>query len=240
MLVDAAAVRRVGAHPAVVAALLTIQNGVGFFGASPREPEEVARTMEAVLATGAVGAVKTGALGDGRVVRAVARVLESMRQIPLVVDPVLASSSGGALIDRDGVEAMLELLVPRAALVTPNLAEAAALVGFEVADPGGMARAAREIGRLGARAVLVKGGHLVGTRLLDMLWTPSNEALLEADRLPEGDVRGTGCALAAAAGAGLALGEPVERAVELARAVVRGAIGRAVRAGEGPRVLVFD
>jgi hydroxymethylpyrimidine/phosphomethylpyrimidine kinase len=240
LLVDAAAVRMVGAHPAAVAASLTIQNGVGFLGASPQDPEAIARGMAAVLATGAVGAVKTGALGDGRVVRAVARVLDAAGRVPLVVDPVLASSSGGALLDGDGVEALLGLLVPRAALVTPNLDEAAVLAGFAVTDPEGMARAARGIGRLGARAVLVKGGHLAGTRLLDVLGTPSGEVSLEAERLPGGAVRGTGCALAAAAAAGLALGEPVERAVERARSVVRRAIGRAVRAGEGPRVLVFD
>jgi hydroxymethylpyrimidine/phosphomethylpyrimidine kinase len=240
LLVDAAAVRAIGAHPAAVAAVLTIQDGVGFFGARPQAPEDVARAMEAVLATGAVGAVKTGALGDGQVVRAVARVLESNPAVPLVVDPVLASSSGGTLLGRDGAEVLLKLLVPRAALVTPNLGEAAGLVGFAVTDPEAMARAARELGRFGARAVLVKGGHLAGARLVDVLGTPSGEALLEADRLPGGDVRGTGCALAAAAAAGLALGEPVERAVERARAVVRGAIGRAVRTGAGPRLLVFD
>ncbi len=239
LLVDAAAVRAAGVHPAAVVAVITVQNGTGFTGADPCEPGKVAAAMESVLAWGAVAAVKTGALGGEGVVRAVARVLGAVPGVPLVVDPVLRSSSGGELLDGPGEKALLDLLVPRAALVTPNRGEAAALTGFSVDKTEEMVRAARELGRRGAGAVLVKGGHLAGSRVVDVLWTPAGETTAGADRLSMGDVRGTGCALAAAAAAGLALGHPVERSVERARALVRAAIASAVRAGEGPPVLVF-
>jgi hydroxymethylpyrimidine/phosphomethylpyrimidine kinase len=223
-----------------VAAVLTVQDGVSFGWAGPRDAEGIAAAVRVLLAALPVGAVKTGALGGGDAVRFLAEALAADPEVPLVVDPVLRSTTGGALVDEDGARAVRELLMPRAALTTPNLAEAAVLAGFPVDDIDGMVRAAREIGRLGARSVLVKGGHLPGERVVDVLWTSSGEVSFEEERLPSGEVRGTGCALAAAAAAGLARGEPVELAVTRARALVREAIGRSARVGAGPRVLVFE
>jgi hydroxymethylpyrimidine/phosphomethylpyrimidine kinase len=128
--------------------------------------------------------------------------------------------------------------LPRAALVTPNADEAAVLSGRAVADAASALAAAERLVERGARAVLVKGGHLPGEQVVDLLVRPGAEArAFEAARLPRGDVRGTGCALASLTAGHLALGSALEQAIELAREGLLGALSRAVAVGSGPPVL---
>jgi len=163
--------------------------------------------IAAAFATGAVAAVKVGMLADAATVAAVAEALAAHASVPLVLDPVLVSSSGGALLDAAGRRALRELLLPRAALLTPNIPEAAALLQDEAAgDEGQMLRQAQQLLALGARAVLLKGGHAAGAECADVLVTHATAAArFAAPRLP-GSLRGSGCALASAIAAYLARG----------------------------------
>jgi hydroxymethylpyrimidine/phosphomethylpyrimidine kinase len=242
VLVDAQAGRSLGLHVAAVVALVTVQDGREFSGAQPVESGLVREGMETVLASQDVGAVKTGALGAGEIVSAVVDLAGHDRFPPLVVDPVLASTSGGELIDRRGVELVREALMPAAAVVTPNAREAAALSGRDVDDLDGAVRAAERLVELGARAVLVKGGHLTGDRVVDVLVRPGEPVVtLAGPRVAQGArVRGTGCALASLIAGRLALGDALEPAVAAAREALTEALGRARRIGSGPPVLGLD
>jgi len=238
--VDAAAVRSLELHPALVCALNTVQNGERFFSARPCPAKDVAAAMNAILSVQRVAAFKTGALGRAGIVRAVARTVKANPEIPLVVDPVLKSSSSGSLADKDAIDVMMAELFPLATLVTPNLDEAERITGIAVRTPAEMLKAAHIILARGPRAVLIKGGHLPGDRLVDMLVLKGGHVRhFEADRHDVGDVRGTGCALAALAAAHIGLGCGVEDAVQEATDSLRGWIAAAVHVGKGPRVLSF-
>jgi hydroxymethylpyrimidine/phosphomethylpyrimidine kinase len=158
----------------------------------------------------------------------------------VVVDPVLASTTGGALVDAAGREALRDRLIPLATLVTPNAIEAAALSGEPVASADDMMRAAARILALGCAAVLVKGGHLAGAEIVDVLVLRSGRRrVFREARVDAGEVRGTGCALASMIAGHLALGRDLEAAVDLSRSALRRAIASAYAVGEGPRVLDF-
>jgi hydroxymethylpyrimidine/phosphomethylpyrimidine kinase len=241
LAVDLAAIRAAGAHGAAVLAVSTVQTGERFSASVPERAQAVVAAVESVLGSQDVRAVKTGALGDGAVAAAISEFAGRAGFPPLVVDPVLASTTGGALLDAAGAAVLRDRLIPRAALVTPNLAEAAALSGELVADVDGMRRAAAAILGLGCRAVLVKGGHLAGGAVVDVLATRAGtERLFHDPRLDVGEVRGTGCALAALIAAHLALGADLDDAVERSRLLLRAAMGRSYAVGPGPRILDLD
>ncbi len=202
-----------------------------------------------VLADLPVAAVKTGLLGTAAVVRTVADLAGEGALPNLVVDPVMVSSSGQALLDPDGVEAYREALFPRALVVTPNLGEAALLCGARVGDlvdVASMTEAARCIGAGGATWVLVKGGHLPGVEsggpphalVPDVLFGGGRVTVLEAGWVDTPNTHGTGCSLSAAITAGLASGQTVPRALEAAREYVHralsGAAGWRIGSGHGP------
>ncbi len=178
-------------------------------------PELVHRQVVAALDVGGIGAVKIGMLGTQATVEAVANMLPSRDSIPIVLDPVLAASSGSALIDDDGLIALRELLLPRSTVVTPNLFEAATLLGEAVAVTDAlMIEQAARILRLGPQAVLIKGGHGAGTESIDILVTVTAAPLrLCAERL-NAQLRGTGCALSSAIAAALATGCSLSAACE--------------------------
>jgi hydroxymethylpyrimidine/phosphomethylpyrimidine kinase len=192
----------------------------------------VASQMDAVLDDLPIAAAKTGMLANAGIVEAVARVLRGARAIPVVVDPVMISKSGAALLDDDAVRAVVELLLPRAALVTPNLPEAARLVGFDVVTPADQERAARALVDRGARAALVKGGHGAGDPV-DVLWDGVAVRTFTAPRLATRHTHGTGCTYAAAICAELAKGAALVDATATAHAYVRAAIERAPGLGHG-------
>jgi hydroxymethylpyrimidine/phosphomethylpyrimidine kinase len=178
-------------------------------------------------------ALKTGMLAEAALVRLVARAIRENGWGPLVVDPVMVASSGTRLLSTEAEEVVREDLLPLAALVTPNLDEAAILTGRVVHDAPTMERAGSTLLRFGAGAALVKGGHLSGPVLTDILVTPSGIRRFTHPRIDTASVHGTGCTLSAAITAGLALGRPLERAVEDGLDFVHRAIAAAPGLGSG-------
>jgi hydroxymethylpyrimidine/phosphomethylpyrimidine kinase len=178
-------------------------------------------------------ALKTGMLAEAGLVRLVARAIRENGWTPLVVDPVMVSTSGTRLLTTEAEEVIREDLLPLAALVTPNLDEAAILTGRVVHDIPTMERAGTTLLRFGAGAALIKGGHLTGPTITDVLVTPSGIRHFSHPRIDTGSVHGTGCTLSAAVTAGLALGRPLERAVEEGLDFVHRAIAAAPGLGGG-------
>jgi hydroxymethylpyrimidine/phosphomethylpyrimidine kinase len=166
-------------------------------------------------------------------VETVAAILDSAPGVPAVVDPVMTAKGGAALLADEAMDAVRQLMVPRATLLTPNAPEAEALTGIAVETTDDLRRAGEALLALGAGAVLMKGGHLSGDRLTDILITPSGETLFEADRIDTRHTHGTGCTLASACAAGLAQGMSLEAAVARAWAYVQEAIARAPGLGRG-------
>jgi len=216
---------------------VTAQNtrGVTAWEALPRSL--VAAQIDAVATDLRPGAVKTGMLGSADLVGAVADGLERPSLKPYVLDPVMVATSGDRLLDVDAERLIARRLVPLATLVTPNLDEAQILVDAVLATPDDMERAARRLVTFGARAALVKGGHLRGDRLVDVLVTADGTVRrYEHSRIDTTSTHGTGCTLSAAVTAGLALGRGLEEAVSDALDFVHRAIAAApgLGAGHGP------
>ncbi len=207
-----------GVYGQAVPTLLTVQNTAGVTRVEMLTPGLVADQLAAVLQDVPPAAAKTGALGSAEVIRAVAQAAGHF-SFPLVVDPVMLSKGGAKL----GGPALRELL-PFAALVTPNLDEASALAGFPVADLESMRRAATALHGTGARAVLVKGGHLTGDQAIDLLLFEGQFTEFPAPRIETRHTHGTGCAYSAAITALLACGLPIPDAVARAKTYVTNAI----------------
>ncbi|MDD4254224.1 MAG: bifunctional hydroxymethylpyrimidine kinase/phosphomethylpyrimidine kinase [Methanofollis sp.] len=205
-------------------AAVTAQNPGGVAGVWPLSPDAVAAQVRAVFEAFPVGAVKTGMLAEAGVIHGVAAALPP--GVPLVVDPVMVATSGARLLAEDAVDALVADLIPRAAVVTPNLPEAGVLAGFPVEGPDGMREAGRAILAMGAGAVVVKGGHLPGDPT-DILIDATGEVVLSGLRHPYA-VHGTGCSFSAALAAGLARGMPLRDAFVAAKTFIDGAIAHAV------------
>lgn len=222
---------RFGAYGAAVPSLITVQDTRSVAACVPLDPGLVRRQIEAVQEDMPPSAAKTGALGTAAIVATVAEWARASGT-PLVVDPILASHRGQALAGPDVAAALAEELVPLCLLATPNLAEAAALAGFEVRDLASMQKAAERIAGLGARNVLVKGGHLDGDAV-DILWSEGEIRTFAAARIATRHTHGTGCAFSAAITALLAFGWPLPEAVERAKLFVTAAIRTAPGLGRG-------
>jgi hydroxymethylpyrimidine/phosphomethylpyrimidine kinase len=226
---------RFGVYGEAVVTLLTVQNTRGVMLVSTLDPDLVTAQIEAVIEDIPPQAAKVGALGSREVAEAVARKAERFA-FPLVIDPVMISKHGARLIDPDAVRALVERLIPRAFLLTPNLDEAAALAGFAVEDRDAMVRAADTLASMGAANVLVKGGHLRGDAL-DILRLATGEILeFTAPRIETRHTHGSGCTYSAAITAELAKGTALTDAVARAKAFITEAILTApgLGAGEGP------
>jgi hydroxymethylpyrimidine/phosphomethylpyrimidine kinase len=240
--------RQLGVHGSGVVTALTVQDSKKVHSVLPVFPSVVLEQLRTLLADVRPHAIKIGALASDDVVRSVSLGLEVLAPpntgVPIVLDPILFSSSGTPLLERRAWGA-LEQLIGRCSLVTPNLPEAEALSGCDVSRRAGTEKAARYfVEELGADAVLVKGGHRDGA-VADLLAAPdANGGLamtwLEAERVEGEPVHGTGCALSSAICAGLARGEPLADAVDAARSFVRGGIERAQAGGSGARFLVYS
>ena len=215
---------------------VTAQNTLGVQAFEAVTPELVRAQIASVAADFGVDAAKTGMLASAEVVEAVATTVAQLGVGPLVVDPVLVSKHGDRLLAADAVDAVRTLLLPLATVLTPNLPEAEALVGFPVRTRADMEAAARALVELGAEVVLVKGGHLAdGERSPDCLLASDADdpVWLDGARLPGRHTHGTGCVLSAAIAAGLAKGmEPADACVAAKRFVER-AIGAGVALGSG-------
>ncbi|HTY07313.1 MAG TPA: bifunctional hydroxymethylpyrimidine kinase/phosphomethylpyrimidine kinase [Gemmatimonadales bacterium] len=219
-----------------VLAAVTAQNTRGVSAWEPVSPALITAQLDALLADLPPDAVKSGMLGSTDAVRALAGALRGLGGRPYVLDPVLVATSGDMLA-QDGVPAALAAhLVPLAALVTPNLAEAETLTGAAVRTPDDMERAAAVLVRMGAGAALVKGGHLPGDQVVDVLARRGGVRRFTHPRVDTTSTHGTGCTLSAAITAGLALGRPLEPAVEDAIDFVRRALASApgLGGGQGP------
>lgn len=226
---DLRAFARCGVHGLSALTAIIAQGTRGVRHVWPVEPERVRAQIEVVLADVTAHAMKTGALINAAITHAVVDVLPA---IPLVVDPVIASSSGAALLDDLGP--LRERLMPRATLITPNVRELRLLLGDreDAIDVEGLVRGAERLRAMGARAVLAKGGHLPGEPI-DVLVDASGAIPLPGTRIVTSCTRGTGCTLSAAIAAHLALGAPLLDAVERARALLREALARGTPIGEG-------
>jgi hydroxymethylpyrimidine/phosphomethylpyrimidine kinase len=208
--VDLATFAAHGAEAATVVTAVTAQGGGGVLAIEVISAATVAAQLDAALDEGVDG-VKVGMLGDARVVEVVARRLAALRGAPIVVDPVLAASSGMALLEDAAIEPLRRLLLPAATVITPNLPELARLTGCAVESDGDRVAAARSLAA-GGPAVLVKGGHAEGALLVDLLVHTGGVARFEHPRQAR-SARGTGCALASALTARLARGEALVDAV---------------------------
>jgi hydroxymethylpyrimidine/phosphomethylpyrimidine kinase len=223
-----------GAYAASAITALTAQNTEGVFDVLPIPPEFVRRQIAVVLADIGADAIKTGMLHDEPVIAAVAAALaEDAPDTPLVVDPVMVAKGGARLIEEGAIAALKRLLIARAAVVTPNLVEAEILIGRSIASVEEMKRAAQDLLALGCSAVLLKGGHLPGALVTDVLATPAGVRIWQSPRIDTRHTHGTGCTLASAIAAGLAQGLDIEHAVARARDYVRRAIASAPGFGRG-------
>jgi len=211
--------------------LITVQNSCGVKRIEYLAAELVAAQIRAVIEDIPPAAAKTGALGTRDVIEAVAGVAAEF-QFPLIVDPVLLSKNGQALLTPDAVEAFKTKLLPRAFLITPNLHEAASLTGLAVRDPAGMKLAAEKLAVLGPRAVLVKGGHLT-VEPTDVLFYDGKWLEFTAPRIETRHTHGTGCTFSAAITALLAAGHDLEPAIEKAKQFITEAIRTAPGLGRG-------
>lgn len=214
---------------------ITVQDTRGVHGVHVIPDEVIADQMAACLIDIGADTVKTGMLHSAGTIETVARVLGSQApDVPLVVDPVMVAKGGARLIDDTAVDAMKAHLFPRASVITPNLPEAAALLGSaEIADVAAMEEAGRALLAFGPRAVLMKGGHLPGDQVSDLLITKGGMSRYDGPRIESRDTHGTGCTLASAIASGLAQGLALSDAVAAARAYVTRAIESAPGLGHG-------
>ena len=211
-----------GVYGEAVITLLTVQNTVRVERVECMDAGLVAAQIRAVLEDIPPAAAKTGALGTSEIVDAVSAAAEQF-DFPLVVDPVMISKHGLPLMAEEAKSAMLERLIPRAFLLTPNIPETAALTGMEIRSVGHMRCAARKLAGIGARAVLVKGGHGSGDAV-DVLWDGTAWREFRAPRIDTQHTHGTGCVYSAAITAELAHGAALQTAVERAKEFVTEAI----------------
>jgi len=212
---------------------VTVQNTVGVRDYLALAPELVRAQIRAVVEDLDPRACKTGMLAGVPVIRAVAEALEELPGLAYVLDPVMVATSGDRLLDEGAERAILERLLPLATLVTPNLEEAALLTRTEVRTVEAMERAARSLVAAGAGAALVKGGHLPVGDVVDVLFDGVTVHAFRRGRIDTRSTHGTGCTLSAAVAAGLALGAPLQAAVESALDYVHRAIAQAPGLGRG-------
>ena len=223
-----------GCYAMTAITAITVQNTRGVQAIHPVPATIVAAQIEACLDDIDADAIKIGMLGSAATIRAVANVLnEHAREIPIVLDPVMVSTSGARLLPANAVEALKTYLLPLASLVTPNIPEAKALVGMRGSRRNEAERAARKLMALGAKAALIKGGHSTGTTSDDILMWQGGVELYGFPRIKTKHTHGTGCALSTAIACGLAQGRSLPLAVGRAREFVQKAIETAPGLGRG-------
>jgi hydroxymethylpyrimidine/phosphomethylpyrimidine kinase len=234
---DIKTVTALGGYAATAVTAITVQNTLGVSGVHPIPVDVIEAQGRAVLDDIGADAMKTGMIGDVATVEAVARLIDRADAVPAVIDPVMIAKGGASLLPAHAVSALTSLLVPRAALLTPNAPEASALTGLSVETTDDLRRAGEKLLGMGAKAVLMKGGHIAGERVVDVLMTAATgEATFEGARIESRHTHGTGCTLASACATGLAQGLRLEETVARAWTYVREALLHApgFGAGHGP------
>lgn len=228
-----------GVYGCSAIASLTAQNTRGVQGVFPIPPGFVQAQIQSVLSDIKVGAIKTGMLATADIIAAVSESLQAYGQIPLVLDPVMVSTSGDRLLAEDAIQTLIARLIPRATLLTPNLLEAAALLGRPAATGlDEMQQQAEQLLAMGAQAVLMKGGHSQGDTATDVLLTVDGFESFIAPRIATRNTHGTGCTLASAIAAGLAKNLTLRDAVAEAKDYLHSALSHAhhlqIGQGAGP------
>lgn len=232
---DIKTVTALGGFATTAVTALTAQNTLGVFGVVGVAPDFIQQQMRLVLEDIGTDAIKTGMLHSAAVIDAVCEVLEARApRVPVVVDPVMVAQSGDSLLVPDAVTALTRRLVPQATVLTPNLPEAARLLGREIGGLAEMPEAARALLELGPEAVLLKGGHLEdGATVSDVLATHAGVERFESERVATRHNHGTGCTLASAIATGLAQGLDLRVAITRARAYLLEALKSAPGLGRG-------
>ncbi|WP_308762511.1 bifunctional hydroxymethylpyrimidine kinase/phosphomethylpyrimidine kinase [uncultured Bacteroides sp.] len=234
---DIKTISALGAYAASAITAITVQNTCGVTGIHPVPPSYVKGQIEAVMDDIRPQAIKIGMINDTKIVEVIAEMLQKYQPQFVVFDPVMVSTSGCKLMEDEAIEAITTRLIPLATLITPNLSEAEILAGQKIRTVEKMQRQAKEMLKLGCRGVLVKGGHLEGGRMCDVLQTVGEEAphLFAAPKVDSRNTHGTGCTLSSAIATYLALGETITDAVEKAKQYVYKGIeaGKDVCIGHG-------
>src|SRR5579864_5725641 len=221
---DIKTVTALGGYAATAITALTVQNTLGVFATMPIDALFVRQQMEAVLGDIGADCIETGMLAEAEIIAAVADALTAVPHIPLVVDPVLRSTSGTPLLDAAAIGILKERLIARAAVLTPNVPEAEALLGRAIAGAAVMEEAACALQALGPPTVVLKGGHLPGESVRDVVVEGDRRYVLESPRVRTRHTHGTGCTLASAIATGLAQSVATRTAIERAHAYVQQAI----------------
>jgi len=230
---DIKTVTALGGYAMTAITAVTVQDSTGVHGFHPVPPAIVAEQIRIVLADLGADAIKTGMLVSAGCVQAVADALEPYARLPLVVDTVMIAKGGTMLLDDAGIDAMRARLFSLAALITPNAPEAARLSGITIASVDDLVRAGMMLREAGAHAVLVKGGHLGGGTVTDVLVDEAGVHRFSAPRIESASTHGTGCTLASAIATGLAQGLPLQDAIVRAREFVREAMRTGLSFGRG-------
>ncbi len=222
MQADNRAILSCGGFPLNVVTALTLQTPAGVQSIDFSQPDLVRKHLNGLLKAYPVQAIKTGMLGSGPIVKTLIEIVSRYPEIPLVVDPVLRSTSGRPLLDEAGIQELKNGLLPKCDLLTPNLTELAELTGRDVVLSGSEERsAAQELLETGCRAVLVKGGHREGDSVSDTLYSRDGEREFPGQRVATPNTRGTGCSLASGIAAGLAFGRDLASAIFQAKSMVQ-------------------
>jgi hydroxymethylpyrimidine/phosphomethylpyrimidine kinase len=231
---DLKTIMALGGFATTALTALTAQNTRGVTAVMPVPPDFLRAQIDAVMADIGTDAIKTGMLPDTASIETVADFIRGLAPaVPVVIDPVMVSTSGDRLQSEAALHALKTRLIPLATVLTPNIPEAELLLGARIGDEADQRRAAEALLALGAGAVLVKGGHLAGEAVTDILATPSKLVAMTGERIASTSTHGTGCTLASAIAAGLAQSLPLADAVQRARAYVAAAIRTAPGLGGG-------
>lgn len=212
---------------------VTAQNTMGVQYIHPMPPEFVVAQLQSVLSDIGADTVKTGMLATREIVELVSQVLDEFQIKKVVVDPVMIAHTGTRLLEEGALESIRDLLLPLAKVVTPNIGEASVLCGERVEDVPGMREAAKRIREMGPEYVLIKGGHLAGPRAIDIFYDGIRFEVKDNPRVPTNNTHGAGCTLSAAIAAGLAKGQDVKEAVEIAHRYTFTAIRSSFALGKG-------
>jgi len=221
-----------GVYAMSVITALTAQNTTGVYGVCNIEPEFVGKQIDCVFTDIRPDAVKVGMVSEVAIIKEIAVALKRHDAKNIVIDPVMISTSGSPLLSKDAMDALINELLPLADVITPNLHEAAALCGFEVKSHDDMIRAAKLLSERGNYAVLIKGGHLVGSAD-DLLYINGEVIWHSLPLIDNPNTHGTGCTLSSAIASNLAMGRDMKEAVREAKAYVAGAIAAGMDLGKG-------
>uniref|UniRef100_UPI001D0F291A bifunctional hydroxymethylpyrimidine kinase/phosphomethylpyrimidine kinase n=1 Tax=Candidatus Magnetaquicoccus inordinatus TaxID=2496818 RepID=UPI001D0F291A len=234
---DLKTVTALGGYGVTAVTAITVQDTRQVYRVVPVPGELVAQQMRACLNELPVQGIKLGMLATQEIVMAVAAVLAEWPTIPVVADPVLAGTGGGTLLDAGGRVALLQHLLPRITLLTPNVPEAAALTGRSITSADQREAALRQLAEISGQSVLLTGGHVAGEEVTDLLWDKGQLHTFTHSRISGGPFHGTGCTLASAIALGLAQGKSMPEAVQRAQQWVRRTMLESLALGKGQRLL---